>query len=62
MRPQHAAQQVMRGADIGDPVAHRLVDRVLQRALTGIDAAHLRAQQPHAKDIQLLPPHVFLPM
>ena len=32
MRAQHAAQQIMRGADIGDPVAHGLVDGVFQGA------------------------------
>ena len=61
MRAQHAAQQVMRGANIGDPVAHGLVDRVFQGAGTGIHAADFRPQQPHAENIQLLPPHVFRP-
>src|SRR3954452_3740349 len=28
MRTQHAAQQIMRRANIGDPVAHGLIDRV----------------------------------
>ena len=59
MRAQHAAQQVMRGAHVGDPVAHGFVDRVFQCARAGIHAAHFRAQQPHAEDVQLLPPHVF---
>src|SRR5262249_9595868 len=32
MCPQDTPQQIMRGPHVGDPVAHRLVDRVLQRA------------------------------
>ena len=59
MRSQHAAQQVVRGADVGDPVAHGFVDGVLQRARARLHAAHLGAQQPHAEDVELLPPHVF---
>ena len=35
MRAQHRAQQVVRGAHVGGPVAHGLVDRVLQRARAG---------------------------
>ena len=61
MRSQHAAQKVMRGADIGHPVAHGFVDGVLQGARTRVHAAHLGAQQLHAEDVQLLPPHVFRP-
>ena len=38
MRPEHRAEQVVGVADVGDPVAHRLVDRVLQRAAAGVDA------------------------
>ena len=45
MRAQHAAEQVMRGADVGDPVAHGFVDGVFERARAGIDAAHFGAQQ-----------------
>ena len=59
MRAEHAAEQVMRGADVGDPVAHGLVDGVFQGARAGIDAAHLGAQQPHAEDVQFLAAHVF---
>ena len=59
MRAQHAAQQVVRGAHVGHPVAHGFVDRVFQCARAGSHAAHFGAQQAHAKDIQFLPPHVF---
>src|SRR5215469_16942720 len=34
MRTQDASQQVVSGANIGDPVAHRFIDRVLERART----------------------------
>ena len=39
MRPEHRSEQVVGVGDVGDPVAHRLVDRVLQRAAAGVDAA-----------------------
>ena len=32
MRPQYAAEQVVRGADVRDPVTHGLVDGVFQGA------------------------------
>ena len=60
MRTQRAAQQIMSCPDVGDPVAHRLADCVLQRLRTGRYAAHLRAQQPHAQHVQLLPLHVHI--
>ena len=45
--------------DVGDPVAHRFVDRVLQRAAARVDAQHLGAEQPHAEDVQRLALHVL---
>ena len=42
-----------------DPVAHRFVDRVLQRAAAGVDALDRRAEHAHAKDVQRLPRHVL---
>ena len=59
MRSQHAPQQVVGGADIGDPVAHGLIDRVFERTRPRLDATHFCPQQPHAEHIQLLPPHVL---
>src|SRR5579864_5035373 len=59
MRSEHAAQQIVRGADVGDPVAHRLVDSILQCARARIHAAHLGPEQAHAENVELLPPHVF---
>ena len=60
MRAQRRAQQVMRGLDVGHPVAHGFADGVLQRPAAGGDADHLRAQQAHAEDVEALPPHVLL--
>ena len=37
--------------DVGDPVAHRLVDRVLERRRAGGDAADLGAERAHAQDV-----------
>ncbi len=59
MRPEHRAEQVVRRIDVGDPVAHRLVDRVLQRPASGIHLLHRRAQHPHAEHVQRLARHVF---
>ena len=59
MRSQHAAEQVMRGADVGDPVAHGFVDGVFQRARSGTHAANFGAEQPHAEDVEFLAAHVF---
>ena len=45
MRPERRAEQVVRVVDVRDPVAHRLVDGVLQRAAARVDAAHGGAEQ-----------------
>ncbi len=55
MRAGDGADQVVGVRDIGDPVAHRLVHRVLQRAGAGGDRLHLGAQQLHAEHVGLLP-------
>ena len=62
MRAQHRAKQVMRRAYVGDPVAHRFIDRVLQRARAGIHAHHFRAEQTHAENVEPLALHVLVPM
>ena len=59
MRAEHRSEQVVRVADVGHPIAHRLVDRVLQRAASAVDAQHFRAEQPHAEHVQRLPLHVL---
>ena len=46
-------------ADVGDPVAHRLVDGVLQRPAAGVDAHDLGAEQPHAEHVERLALHVL---
>src|SRR6266404_686566 len=59
MRAENAAQQVVRGANVGDPVAHGFVDGVLEGARTGIDAANFGAEQTHAEDVKLLAAHIL---
>ena len=49
----------MRGAHVGDPVAHRFVNGVFQGTAAGIDGDDLRAEQAHARDVQGLAGHVF---
>src|SRR5258708_24404715 len=51
VRPERRAEDVVRAADIGLPVAHRLVDRVLERLLSGVSTGDLGAQQSHSEDI-----------
>ena len=55
MRPGDGADQVVGVVDVGDPVAQRLVHRVLQRAGAGRHRPDLGAQQLHAKDVRRLP-------
>ena len=55
MRPRDRADDVEGVLDIGDPVAQRLVHRVLQRRRAGMHRPHLGAQQLHAEDVGLLP-------
>ena len=45
------ADAVVRALDARDPLAHRVVDRVLERGAARVDRHHLGAEQPH-------PPHV----
>ena len=59
MRAQHRPQQIVRRPHIRHPVAHRFIDRVLQRLATRIDAYHFRAQQPHTVHVQPLPFHIL---
>ena len=58
MRAEHRAEQVVGVGDVGHPVAHRLVDRVLQRLRAGVDLDHFGAEQPHAEDVERLARHV----
>ena len=46
-------------ADVGDPVADRGRDRLLERARARLDARDGRAEQPHALDVGHLAAHVL---
>ena len=60
VRAHHRADAVVGVADVRDPVAQRLVDRVLERARAARHGVHLGAEQLHAEDVQRLAPHVLL--
>src|SRR5437660_2692267 len=49
----------MRGADVGDPVAHGFVDGVLERAAAGIYAENFRAEHTHTGNVERLAFHVL---
>ena len=38
MRAENGAEKIVRGADVGDPIAHGFVDGVFQGSAAGIDA------------------------
>ena len=59
VRAEDAAEQIVRRADVGHPVAHGFVDGVFEGAGAGGDAADFRAEQAHAVDVQLLAAHVL---
>ena len=51
VRAEHAAEHVVRGADVGDPVAHGFVDGIFESARAGVDAADFGSEQAHAVDV-----------
>ena len=55
MRARDRADAIERVLDIRDPVAQRLVHRVLERLGAGLHRTHFRAQHLHAEHIRLLP-------
>ncbi len=55
IRARHRADDVEGVGDVGDPVAHCLVERVLQRRRAAGHRDHLRPEQLHAVDVDLLP-------
>ena len=59
MRAENRAKQIVRVADVGDPIAHGFVDGIFQRTAAGIDADHLCAEHAHARDVERLASHVF---
>src|SRR5438045_3829646 len=59
MRAKNGPEQIMGGPHVGDPVAHGLVDGVLQRAAAGIHGHDLGAEHAHTRDVQRLARHVL---
>src|SRR5665213_3697312 len=55
VRAGNGADDVERRVDVRDPVAHRLVERVLQRLRAGLDRYDRRAQQLHPEHVLRLP-------
>ena len=60
VRSGHGAEQVVGGLHVGDPVAQRLVDGVLEDAGAELDLHHLGAEQSHAGHVQRLAAGVHL--
>ena len=60
MRSGDRAEDVVRGLDVGDPVAERLVDRVLEGPGAGGDGDHLGAEHRHPGHVERLPADVDL--
>src|SRR5258708_2455074 len=59
MRTENRAKKIVRASHIGDPIAHRFVDGIFERAAAGPDADNLRAKHAHARHVERLPRHVF---
>jgi len=59
MRAKRGTQQVMGGRNVGHPIPHGFADGVFQGAAADGNPHHLCAQEPHAKDVEALPSHVF---
>jgi hypothetical protein len=45
------AEDVVGGADVGDPVAHGFVDGFLQSFLAGVNGDDFGAEHAHAEDV-----------
>src|ERR1019366_10221825 len=58
MGPEDRADDVVRGADIRDPVADRFIDRVLQGAAAAGDGNDFGAEEAHTEDVHILAGHV----
>ncbi len=59
VRARHRADDVEGVVHVRDPVAHGLVERVLERAAARLHGHHGGAQQLHAIDVRALALHVF---
>jgi hypothetical protein len=67
VRADHRANEIVRGRDVGDPVAQGLALRIFERLGAAGDWVHRRSQQLHSLDVHLLAldvarPHVDLRM
>ena len=60
VRAHRRAEDVVGRLDVRDPVAHRLVDGVLERGRAARDAPDFRAEGPHPEDVRGLAPDVLL--
>ncbi len=60
VRAGDRTEQVVGGLDVGDPVAQRLVDGVLEGTRAGGHRDHGGAEQPHPGDVERLPAGVLL--
>mmetsp|Transcript_35971 Transcript_35971/g.69870 ORF Transcript_35971/g.69870 Transcript_35971/m.69870 type:complete len:355 (+) Transcript_35971:226-1290(+) len=54
VRADRGTNEVVRSADVGDPVSHSFVDCVLQSTGTGVHSNHLGSQHLHTEHIQSL--------
>jgi hypothetical protein len=54
VRAHHRTEAVVGGLDSCHPVAHRLVDCILQRAAAAVHGLHLAAEQLHPEHVQCL--------
>src|SRR6185436_2201119 len=59
MWTKSAAEQVIGVGDICDPIAQRFVNCVFESSRAGVYFTNFRAEQLHAKNVQLLTTHVF---
>ena len=58
MRADRRSEQVVGGAHVGDPVADRLVDGVLQSSAARVDLTYLRSEELHAEHVGFLPARI----
>src|SRR5438552_3302891 len=54
MRTVSSSENIVRCPDVGDPVTHRLINRLLQCLLSGMNGNDFRAKHFHSVNIQSL--------
>ncbi len=59
MRAERRPEQIVRGPDVGHPVAHGFADGILQGAAPAGHADNLCAEHPHPENIEALATHVL---